>query len=146
MKFVTIIALAFAATTAFATEYASKKLSWSPMTHSGWNQTYYNCSFAQDQVEAHLETLGAQNIRVTCSGGIEWNWTSPVFITAKFDVPVNGTVTRGAKLAGRESCAFNTEFLDRVIPMFPGVAVRARRSSCSGGRLDSWSYDVTVSE
>ncbi len=146
MKFISMIVLVFAATSAFATEYASKKLSWSPMTHSGWNRTYYNCDWAEGQVESHLKTLGAQNISVSCSGGIDWNWTSPIFVRAKFDVPTNGTVSRGVTLSGSESCSFNTEFLDTVIPMFPGVAVRSRRSVCSGGRLDSWSYALTVSE
>lgn len=146
MKFITMIALVLAATTAFATEYATKKMSWSPMTHSGWNTTYYNCDWAEGQVESHLKALGGQNVRVTCSGGIETGWTSPIFVNAKFDVPTNGSVSRGVTLSGRESCDFNTEFLDAAIPMFPGVALRSRRSSCSGGRLDSWSYTLTVSE
>ena len=145
MKFITLIAL-FVSTAAFATEYVSKKLSWSPMTHSGWTETYYNCDWAEGQVESHLQSLGAQNISVSCSGGIQWNWTSPIFVNAKFDVPTNGSVSRDVTLSGNDACNFNTDFLDRVIPMFPGVAVRSRRSSCMGGRFDSWSYALTVSE
>lgn len=144
MKFMTIIALVFAATSAMATEYMSKKLSWSPLMRSGWNQTFYNCDWAENQVESHLESLGAVNVSVSCSGGIEWNWTSPIFVRAKFDVPVNGAVTESRTLAGREACSFNTELLDKVIPMFPGVTLNSRRSSCMGGRTDMWKYELTV--
>ena len=148
MKFITMIALVLAASSAFATEYVSRKLSFGPLTHSGWNQTYYNCDWAEDQVESHLEALGAQNVRVSCSGGIEWNWTSPIFVTARFDAPVPAAndASRSVVLAGRESCGFNTEFLDKAIPLFPGVQLNRRSSSCSGGRLDSWKYELTVTE
>lgn len=152
MKFMTMIALLFAMSSAFASEYVSRKLSWSPMTHSGWTTTYYNCSWAEDAVEDHLTSLGAENVRVSCSGGIEMGWNTPVFITAKFDVVVPGAngSTREVRLANRagnnDSCSFNVEFLDRAIPLFPGVKVLSKRSSCMGGRTDNWSYVLTVTE
>lgn len=146
MKLITVIALMVFATSSFATEYVSKKMGWSPMTSSGWNQTFYNCDWAEDQVESHLQSLGAQNVHVSCSGGIETGWTGPISISARFDVPVNGTVAKDVVLSGRESCSFNTQFLDRAIPMFPGVTLNSRRSSCMGGRLDSWKYELTVTE
>ncbi len=151
MKFMTVIALLFAVSSAFASEYVSRKLSWSPMTNSGWTTSYYNCSWAEDQVEEHLTTLGAMNVNVSCSGGIEMGWNTPVFISAKFDVVVpsaNGA-SRELKLSNRhgsDSCSFNVEFLDRAIALFPGVKVLSKRSSCMGGRTDNWSYVLTVTE
>ncbi len=151
MKFMTMIALLFAVSSAFASEYVTRKLSWSPMTNSGWTTTYYSCSWAEGQVETHLENLGAQNISVICSGGIEMGWTSPVFINAKFDVLVPSTNdrTRTARLSSNTfdtSCSFDVEFLDRAIKLFPAVKVVAKRASCMGSRTDNWHYVLTISE
>ncbi len=152
MKFMTVIAVLFAVSSAFASEYVTKKLSWSPMSHSGWTTTYYNCSWAEDAVESHLKDLGAQNVNVSCSGGIEMGWNTPVFITAKYDVavPAANDVAREVRLSSRagngDSCSFNVEFLDRAIPSFPGVKILSKRSSCMGGRTDSWSYNLSITE
>ncbi len=148
MKFMTMIAALFIVSSAFASEYVSRKLNWSPRTHNGGTVTYYNCDSVESTVEAHLATLGAQNVRVSCSGGIEMGWTMPAHVRATFDVAVpgvNGT-TREATLAGRESCSLNVEFLDAALPLFPGVKVLSKRSSCSGGRLDSWKYALSITE
>lgn len=148
MKTMTFIAALFAVSSAFASEYVTKKLSWGPRTHHGGSVTYYNCDSVENTVESHLEDLGAQNISVNCSGGIEMGWSTPAHVTAKFDVAVpaaNGT-TREITLKGHESCNLNTEFLDTVIPMFPGVKVLAKRASCFGGRTDRWSYTLSITE
>lgn len=148
MKFMTVIAALFAVTSVFATESVSRKMNWGPRTHNGGTVTYYNCRSVEDTVEAHLEAMGAQNISVRCSGGIEMGWTMPASVTATFDaiIPEANGVMREVVLKGSDSCNLNTEFLDAAIPMFPGVKVLSKRTSCSGGRLDRWSYKLSITE
>ncbi len=148
MKFMTVIAVLFAVSSAFASEYVSRKMNWSPRTHNGGTVTYYNCQSVESTVESHLEAMGAQNVSVRCTGGLEMGWSMPAHVTATFDVAVpgeNGT-TRELTLRGSESCHLNTEFFDAAIPMFPGVKVLSKRASCSGGRLDRWSYSLSITE
>ena len=76
MKTMTFIAALFAVSSAFASEYVTKKLSWGPRTHHGGTVTYYNCDSVENTVESHLEALGAQNVSVNCSGGIEMGWST----------------------------------------------------------------------
>lgn len=148
MKFMTVIAALFAVSSAFASEYVSRKLSFSPRMYNGGTVTYYNCDSVENTVESHLESLGAQNVRVSCTGGIEMGWNTPAHVSASFDVlvPEIDAPSRGASLSGRDSCSLNVEFLDAAIPLFPGVKVLSKRSSCSGGRLDSWKYTLSVTE
>lgn len=148
MKFMTVIAALFVVSSAFASEYVSRKMSWGPRTYNGGTVSYYNCQSVESTVESHLESLGAQNISVRCSGGIEMGWTMPAHVTAKFDAPVpaENEVVHEVTLKGSDSCHLNTEFLDAAIPMFPGVKVLSKRASCSGGRLDRWSYSLTVTK
>lgn len=148
MKFITVIAALFVVTSAFATESVARKLSWSPRTYNGGTVSYYNCQSVRSTVEAHLESLGAQNISVRCSGGIEMGWTMPAHVTAKFDaiIPESNGVVREVTLKGSDSCNLNSEFLDVAIPMFPGIKVLSKRTSCSGGRLDRWSYSLSITE
>ncbi len=144
----TVIAALFIVSSAFASEYVSRKMSFSPRTNNGETTTYYNCDSVESIVESHLEDLGAQNVRVSCSGGIQMGWTSPAFVRANFEVAlpgVNGT-SRQVVLTGRDSCSLNVEFLDAALKLFPGVKVVSKRSSCMGGRLDSWKYTLSVTE
>lgn len=144
----TVIAALFAVSSVLASEYVSRKLSFSPRMYNGGTITYYNCDSVENTVEARLEALGAQNIRVSCSGGIETGWYSPAFVRANFEVavPAANDASREVTLTGRDSCSLNVEFLDAAIPLFPGVKVLSKRASCSGGRLDSWKYTLSVTE
>lgn len=148
MKMMTIVAALFAVSSAFASEYVSRKLSFSPRTHHGGTITYYNCDAVEAMAESHLQALGASNVRVSCSGGIEMGWMTPVFVRASFDavVPGENYGTVQITLKGNESCHLNTEFLDAAIKLFPGVKVDSKRASCSGSRLDRWSYVLTIAQ
>ena len=148
MKFIAMIVIALSASGAFASEYVSRKMSFSPMTNSGWNRTYYSCDWAENQAERHLKAMGAQNVRVTCTGGIDYNWVSPIFVRARFDAPVpaENDVTREVVLKGNDGCSFSKEFIGRAVKLFPGVKVKSHRGSCMGGRMDSWRYVLSVTE
>ncbi len=148
----TLIVLALTVSfSAFAGEYVKQKVSFSPNTYTGsGTQTYYNCDSVEDMAISHLESLGATNVRVICSGGIGWGnpFPTPAFLSGSFDAPVPtaGGPAQAVELKGSESCNLNTEFLDYVIPKFSGVKVVSRKASCHGGRFDRWAYmlDVTL--
>ncbi len=148
MKFMTMTAALLIVSSAFASEYVSRKLSFSPRNHNGGTISYYNCDSVEATVESHLADLGAQNVSVSCSGGIQMGWTMPVNVRATFDVavPAANGMTREVVLSGRDACSLNVEFLDKALPLFPGVKVVSKRSSCMGGRLDSWKYVLSVTE
>ncbi len=146
MRLLTVLALVFSAT-AFAGEYASKRISFSPSTYSGGTTHYYNCDSLEDQAESHLKDLGAINVRIQCHGGLESGtpFPTPAHLSGSFDVPVPTPEDDGVSavvLKGRESCSFNTEFLDYVLPLFTGAKVASRKASCWGGRGDRWSYEI----
>ena len=148
MKFITVIAALFAVSSAFATEYVSRKMNFTPNMYTGRTVSYYNCSSLEDTIESHLKALGAQNIRVSCSGGIEMGWNTPAHVRANFEVavPAANDASRQLSLSGRDSCSMNVQFLDAAIPLFPGVKVLSKHSSCMGGRFDSWKYSLSVTE
>jgi hypothetical protein len=147
MKFITVIAL-FAVSSAFASEYVSRKMNWSPRMYNGGTTTYYNCQSVESTVESHLKAMGAQSVRVSCSGGIEMGWNTPAMVSASFDVVVPGAndAAKQIVLKGNDSCSLNTEFLDLAIPMFPGVKIVSKRSSCMGSNFDRWTYTLSVTE
>lgn len=148
MRLLTVLALAFSVT-AFAGEFESKRISFSPSTHTGGGTvSYYNCDSVEDMAESHLEDLGAMNVNVRCTGGISNGWNSPAHLSGTFDAPV---VVASDKveilvLRGNDSCSLNSEFLDMVLPMFSGVTIMSRRASCWGGRMDSWKYTLSVAK
>jgi hypothetical protein len=137
---------------AFAVEFTTTTFRHTDTGMDGFSRNYYSCDFAEAALESHLESLGASNISVSCSGGIEQNWGFwPVNLTASFDIPAatseNHTRSQNSRLSssrfGNSSCYFNTKLLNKLLPLFTNVKVNAKRATC----MDSdsrWSYDVTV--
>lgn len=148
MRFLTVLTLVFSVS-ASAGEWATKKISFSPSTYTGGGtQHWYNCDSVEDTVEKHLEDLGATNISVRCSGGLDnGRFPSPAFVSGTFDAPVPTPEEDGVSaivLEGRQSCSLNTEFLDYVLPMFSGATVISRRASCWGSWSDRWKYTIQL--
>lgn len=143
-----IISALLISTSAFAGEWVTKKVSFSPRTYTGGTTHYYSCSAVENTVESHLEALGATNVKVRCSGGIDRGWSTPAFVSGSYDVKVPETndMARVVTLKGYESCDLNSEFLDYVVREIPGATVLKRRASCFGGRMDRWSYDIQIME
>ena len=146
MRSLALVALLVSASS-FASEYVSKKVSYTVFGRSGWSTTYYSCYSAQDLVEGHIETLGGINARVRCSGGIE-NWgATPIRISATFDAPLpNGGAVEEKTLKARsfdENCELHTTTLKNLLPAFPGVKVVSKRDSCMDNRT-RWYYNIEV--
>jgi hypothetical protein len=149
MRFVTAIALLVSVSSAFAGEYVSRRMSFYQMPGTPGNVTFYNCDSARSMAEKHLKDLGAVNTQVRCTGGLDrwdWRWNMPVSITASFDapVPVGNDGVMMVKLAGRDACDLNSQFLDQAIKLFPGATLVSRRVSCWNGRSDRWEYTVQL--
>jgi hypothetical protein len=125
-------------------------------SYSGWGtfeQTYYTCSAAEDILEDHLETLGAKNVRVSCSGGLE-NWgnqwrTFPLNLRATYINTSTGATTRNVRItssSGRSNgCDFNTKLLNKLIPKLGNVQVTSKRDRCIG-ESSRWEYNLVVTE
>lgn len=147
-----IIGLILVSSSAFAGEYVSQKFSVSVGGMGGWNTTYYNCDSLEDRVESNLEKLGAVNVRVRCSGGLDtWGHMPPMpaYVTASFDAPVAGTTTtRALTIKSRmgDSCEADVATFDAALPLFPAITVLSRKASCSFGNNGRWSYDLSIAE
>lgn len=136
-----LIALVFVATalSANAAELVSRKFSFTYFGHDVGSSTYYSCDSAEDMAREQLQTLGAQNIRVSCSGGIQ-NWGNrwdafPVSITARFAVPASRENAQRMviKDSGRDSnCDFNAQFLAQLLKKLPNARLVSRSVSCRG--------------
>jgi hypothetical protein len=149
MRSIALLALVVSASS-FAGEYVSKKVSFSVGGMGGFNTTYYNCDSVEDRVESHLETLGASNISVRCSGGLD-TWSSmppmPAYVTASFDaqLPSNGGGVEEMTLKARfdQDCELNTKALQAILPEMPGVTIVSKRDSCFDNR-SRWFYEITI--
>lgn len=147
MKLIALLAVVMTSS-AFAGEYVSRKLNFSPRTHTGGNQYYYNCDFVEDRTETLLEQLGASNVRSRCTGGLNSGMGMPAFARITFDAPVaseNG-VTETVVIKGWESCELNSEFLNKAIPLLPAVKLVSKRANCNGGRTARWTYTVEITK
>lgn len=148
MRFIAVLALV-ASASAFANEYVSKTVSFSVGGRGGLNYSYYNCDSVEDTVESHLEKLGATNISVRCSGGLQYPSPMPpmpAFVKASFDAPVpNGGVVENVTLKARfdQNCEVNTTALNAILPQMPSVTVLAKRDSCFDNRT-RWFYDLSI--
>src|SRR4051812_34217608 len=72
----------------FSMSSFAAKVSFTYFGNEGNRQSYYSCDYVQVQAEEYLDTFGAKNVEVYCSGGIQpWGSAQPVSVNATFDVP-----------------------------------------------------------
>lgn len=53
------------------------------------HKVYYSCSSAEDQIEMQMERMGATNVDVRCTGGLDDfrpEFSTPAFISMTYDV------------------------------------------------------------
>lgn len=109
-------------------------------THWGNNagtQSYYSCDYVEGQAEMYLETFGATDIEVTCTGGIGPGWTArPVSVWASFNLPVlsGQDVAEIIKVEGdpfRPSCALNVQMIKSFLKVMPHISVIKKRDACA---------------
>lgn len=151
-----LILLAFLVSShVFAGEYVPKKLQFNFLGDDMGNRIYYRCEVVKTLVANHLESLGAISTNVKCYGGLEDyarmpQW-SPITVTAHFEVPlpaensVHEVVVLKTKGVAFEDCFLNTSFLKTAIPLFPGVKVLKKSTSCLSN-YSRWSYTVEIAK
>lgn len=116
--------------------------------NDGRNQTYYACSYVEDEAYSHLETLGAMNIETRCSGGIQpWGVSMPISLTAKFTTPVvNGNGTSVVEIEGdtwNPNCDLNTRMINAFLKEFQNIKVLEKRDGC-GFRSSNYYYKLEI--
>ena len=108
-------------------------------THFGRSagvESYYACSYVEDQTFHYLDLLGATNIDVRCSGGIQSGWyNQPVSIYATFDLPV---VTRNAvetvEIKGdafSPACGINVRIIQEILKTMSNIQVLKKDDACA---------------
>jgi hypothetical protein len=125
----TLCSLSFAAV-------ASETVSFTHFGNNGGNQSYYACDYAQSQTENFLAVLGAKNIDVSCSGGIQpWGSMQPVSISASFDLPTVVTnAVESVEVEGDYSspaCGLNVQIVNTIVKKFSNVKVMKKSDACA---------------
>ena len=114
----------------------AKNISFTYFGNEGSNQSYYACSYVEDQTQSYLELLGATNIDVRCSGGISGGWSmQPVSIRASYDVAeVTGTSVELVEIKGDYSnpaCGLNVRIIKEILKTLTNVEVLKKDDSCA---------------
>jgi hypothetical protein len=122
-----------------------QKLSFS---YSGFRSAY-SCSYVESQTEKVLKALGAQNVSVRCSGGLE-DRSETVFIRAQFSSVRETTADKSTRTASPtpvtfkfdESCDLHVRIIRSALKKFE-VYAEDNDSSCYNwqGRVN---YGVVV--
>jgi hypothetical protein len=125
----TLCSLSFAA-------LASETVSFTHFGNGGGRQSYYACDYAQSQTETFLSVLGATNIDVSCTGGIQsWGSAQPVSIRATFDLPAVVTNTvESVEVEGdtwSPSCGLNVQIVNSIVKKFSNVQVVKKSDACA---------------
>lgn len=148
MRLMIAMCLIVSSLSAFGSELVSRKFSFTYFGSDVGSRTFYSCDSAEDMLRDRLVELGAQNVRVSCFGGIEnwggtWNAT-PVSLTARFMVPGTRANAQRLVIMGdrfNSNCDFNVQMMNKLLKNLPNARMVSRKSSCRGAR-GSWSYTV----
>lgn len=155
--FVTIAVIA-TSISAMAAEYAypeQYKISYTIDSFTGpGDRIYYNCDSVESNTKSLLKKLGAEKIRVTCSGGFD-PYTgfppTPAYVTAKFIAPTmtkNNATPRLAsvkeiELRGSDDCHFMKSTLEGLAEEIE-LNIVDGPNFCSSGRAPSSRFTVEV--
>ncbi|WPU63460.1 hypothetical protein [Peredibacter starrii] len=141
--------LTFAALVFSLSSFASERAFISYAGMESWGRSFYACTYAESQTIKHLKTLGATNIDVTCSGGIDIWMQGPVRIVAEFDVPAptGRDEARRMTITGNRrnpSCGLNVAIFKAILPKFSKtISVTSADDACLS-RTSNYSYDLLV--
>jgi hypothetical protein len=113
----------------------SVNVSFTYFGNEGNRQSYYACSYVENQAEKYLELLGATDIDVQCFGGINPSWVAPVSLDASFEVPqLSGSEGEIVEIKGdhwNPSCGINVRMIREFLKKFPHVKVLKKDDHCA---------------
>lgn len=132
MKKTALLSALLISTSAFAAN-----INFTYFGNEGGRQSYYACDYVEDQTQSYLELLGATNIDVRCSGGIQpsgWS-VQPVSIRASYDLPVvTGQSVETVEIQGdafNPACGINVRIMKEALKTFSNVEVLKKQDSCA---------------
>ena len=132
-----LIILATLITTSYAAADVVEKINVSFLSR----ETYYNCSYAENQLENYLQKMGYEVVSTSCNGGIEFGRLNPhLSVSAKFVATAHNGWTR-IEFKGKESCDLNVQILKTITKEF-GAQNIVKKHNCDGanGRY-SFAFD-----
>lgn len=77
------------------------------------NQSFFACSYVEGQASKVLTTLGAENVKMNCYGGIQYGQWLPVALSATFTIEEKGA--RTVVLRGRDACDMNVKLIKTIL-------------------------------
>lgn len=110
MKFMIFLLLATANVYAQTTE----KVSMTYFGNEGRNRVYLSCDYVERAAEDILDQLGATDIDVTCTGGLDYGYYTPVSVRASYSLATDAAAAT-IKSDFNSNCYFDTKFIDTVI-------------------------------
>jgi hypothetical protein len=112
--------------------------------------TMVACDYATPLAQKWMEALGAKDVSVQCSGGIQPYGVFPLNLRATYTAPVLTGTTRTAVFTiesgtfpGDSNCDFDTSLMGALLADFSNAHVTGRRDGCFNS--DSpYRYDLSV--
>jgi len=134
MKKIIVIVSMLLSVAAFA---APQEVTVSYWGHEGGNEHYYSCDLARATAESHLVKLGATEIEVNCSGGIQPSGSmQAIYLNATFNTPDVGDryVEEVIEIRGdafNPACGLNVAIIRQFLKVFSNVEVLKKTDSCA---------------
>lgn len=132
MKKTALLSALLISSSAFAANF-----SFTYFGNEGGRQSFYACDYVEDQTTSYLELLGATNIDVRCTGGIQSSgWSAqPVSIRASYELPlVTGQNVETVEIKGdsfNPACGINVRIMNEALKTFTNVKVLKKQDSCA---------------
>lgn len=134
---IALAALGFVAPASAMEAYPTEhQVSYTLLSHvGGGEQIYYNCQSVRSTVKDILKKLGAEKIRVTCSGGIEQPFPTSAHVRASFvaassmknNQAPRKALVKGVTIRDNGSCHLYSETLDALSETIEMEVVSAPR-------------------
>ena len=122
MKTLTFFLVSLLISSTMAGEFAERDLFFRIDSSTAFGgRVYYDCDHVENKTRSMLKTLGAQDIEVRCSGGIDpfgqrsISWESSVKTT--FKAPTSGKY-QAVEFSDFDSCHLASEILDNIDESF----------------------------
>ncbi len=112
----------------------------------GWegrSRTYYDCSYAKRVTKNILKKMGAQEIKVSCTGGLDRNsrmMPTPINLQAEFAALSRGgsgefeTESSRFSIKYNQDCILPATIFNNLLPHFEATNV-TQPSTCRTGRM-----------
>ncbi|GEM_PF-6532437 len=133
MKKLIFQAIFFASFTAFSAEQEVQFIYYG--TEEDY-EAYYACSYASDQADIYLKSMGATDIKIDCKGGLRgpYDWHDPLKLVASFNyAPLSQEVEIKSDHLFT-ACAMNTRMIKEFVKVIPGVSILEKRDKCGHPR------------